>query len=70
MSHSIDLRYSNDGGENYSNWRELDAGETGSFQQPLIARRLGNCRHRVWEFRDTSAYAADILAVSIIMEGE
>lgn len=70
MSHFIDLRYSNDGGHNYSNWRELAAGDTGDFLQPLIARRLGVCRHRIWEFRDASDVAADVLGCSIFIEGE
>lgn len=64
------LRYSDDGGENWSNWRELDAGDTGSFLSPLTARRLGQTRQRVWEFRDTSGYPMDILAASIMADSE
>lgn len=64
----IQLRYSNDGGENYSNWRNLPANDTGGFLQPLIARRLGMTRHRIWEFMDTSDTAQDVLAASIIIE--
>lgn len=67
---SIDVRYSDDGGKNYANWRELDAGETGDFNKPLVARRLGIARHRIWEFRDASATCADILAVSLMAESE
>ena len=70
MAHTIDVRYSNDGGNNYSNWRELAAGDTGDFITPLITRRLGHCRHRVWEIRDTSDVAAEILGMSIDMESE
>ena len=62
------LRYSNDGGENYSNWRDMPASATGGFLQPLIARRLGMTRHRIWEFMDTSDTAQDVLAASIILE--
>lgn len=68
--HFVEVRYSNDGGENYSNWRLLDIGTTGSFLKELILRRLGFCRDRVWEFRDTSAVIADVLAASVIMESE
>jgi hypothetical protein len=64
----IQVRYSNDGSENYSDWRNLDAGQTGSFLVPLIARRLGMARHRVWEFMDTSDTAQDVLSASIIIE--
>ena len=65
----IQLRYSNDGGENYSSWRDLPAGATGGFLSRLIARRLGQCRHRIWEFRDTSDVAQDVLAAQMIVEG-
>ena len=67
---TIDLRYSNDGGHNYSAWRELSSGETGDFNKPLIARRLGQCTHRIWEFRDASNVAADILGCQIMVETE
>ena len=70
MSHFISLRYSNDGAENYGNWRQLEAGSTGSFITEMVARRLGFCRHRVWEICDTSNVAADILGMSIDMESE
>jgi len=64
----VQLRYSDDGGENYSNWRDMAAGATGDFIRPLIANRLGQTRHRIWEFRDTSGYAMDILSASIKAE--
>lgn len=70
MSHFIQLRYSNDGANNYGDWRDLEAGGVGSFLQPLIARRLGMCRHRVWEIRDTSNVAADIIAAELMADGE
>ena len=68
--HLISLRYSNDGGENYGNWRQLDAGQTGSFLKEMVARRLGFCRHRVWEICDTSPFACDILGMAIDTESE
>ncbi len=66
----IQLRYSNDGAENWSSWRSLTSGETGGFLAPMIARRLGFARHRVWQFMDTSDTAQDVLAASIIVESE
>ena len=68
--HLISLRYSNDGGENYSNWRQLDAGQTGNFLTEMVTRRLGFCRHRVWEICDTSPFAGDVLGMAIQMESE
>ena len=67
MSRFFQLRYSDDA-ENYSNWRDLPSGDTGSFLHPLVARRLGMTRHRVWEVMDTSDTAQDVLAASIILE--
>ena len=68
MTRIIQLRQSKDGAENFSAWRDLSAGGTGSFQQPLVARRLGMARHRVLEIMDTSDTAQDVLAASIIIE--
>lgn len=62
------LRYSNDGAENWSRWRDFEVPKTGNFLQPMIARRLGMTRHRVWEFMDTSNRPQDVLAASIIIE--
>lgn len=70
MSAQISIRYANDGAENYSNWRQLDAGNTGSFLKQMIARRLGFARDRVWEICDTSNVAAEVLGMSIDMESE
>ena len=64
------LRYSNDGGYNYSDWRNLAESSTGGFMAELVARRLGMARHRVWEIMDTSDAAQDVLAASIIVESE
>lgn len=66
----MDLRYSDDGGNNWSKWRTIDTGQEGSFQQPLTTRRLGRTRHRIWEIRDTGERAIDILAASINLEVE
>lgn len=67
---SIQVRYSDDGGHNYSQLRDLEPAGTGGFMQPLIVRRLGMTRHRVWEIKDSSDTAQDVLAASIIVESE
>ena len=64
----IQVRYSDDGANNWSNWRNLSAGNTGSFIHPLEIWRLGMTRHRVWEFMDTSDTAQDVLSASIIAQ--
>jgi len=69
MSRYFQLRYTNDA-SNYSDWRNLESGDTGGFEHPLQARRLGIARHRIWEIMDTSDAAQDVLAASIIVESE
>ena len=41
---TIEVRYSDDGGNNWKDWRSLDAGETGDFLRPMVTRRLGLTR--------------------------
>jgi hypothetical protein len=62
------LRYASDGAENWSNWRDFESPTTGRFLQPLVARRLGMARHRVWEVMDTSNRPQDVLAAEIIAQ--
>ncbi len=68
--HKVAIRYSNDGVNNWGDWRVKDAGATGDFLKELVWRRLGMCRHRVWEFEDTSAYPGAVLAASIQAESQ
>lgn len=62
---SIQLRYSDDGGRNWSNWRTKDLGDTGDFLVPVVFRRMGQTKHRIYQLRDTSPYRNDITAVSV-----
>lgn len=66
----MDLRYSNDGGENWSNWRSFATSSTGNFRQKLVARRLGFAEERIWEQRDTGDRAIDLLSASLYVESE
>lgn len=56
------LRYSNDGGLNWSNWLPQPLGLTGEFLHRIIWRRLGMARDRVWQVRCTDNIAFDIVA--------
>lgn len=67
---TIQLHYSNDGGNNWSGWRDFPAPTTGGFMQPLVLRRLGMARERIWELRDTSDAAQDLLAAALHVETE
>lgn len=67
---TIQVRYSDDGGNNESAWRDFPEQATGSFIAPLVVRRLGRTRHRIWEIRDTGERAIDLLAASLNLELE
>jgi len=67
MSH-IDVRYSKDGGRNWSDWRSLDMGDVGNFTQSIEMRRLGRGRQWVFDMRITDPVRADILAASVMPE--
>lgn len=65
---SIDIRYSRDGGNNWSDWRKLDMGNVGDFVKRVQIRRLGRGRQWVFAFRITDPAKADILAASIMTQ--
>jgi len=69
-SGKIRIRYSNDGAHNWGDWRAKDPGSVGSFLTELVWRRLGVCRHRVWEFEDTSPYPGAVIAAEIQAESQ
>lgn len=64
----IQLRYSDDGGRNWSEWRIRDLGEEGDRMMPVTFRRLGFTRHRIYQIRDVSPYRQDILAMGANLE--
>jgi hypothetical protein len=43
------LRFSDDGGHTWSNWRTAGMGLTGDYRKRVIFRRLGKSRNRVYE---------------------
>lgn len=65
---SIDVRYSKDGGRNWSDWRKLDMGSTGDFVKPLRLNRLGMGKQWVFDIRVTDPVRADLMAASVQAE--
>ncbi len=65
---SVQIRYSKDGGANWSEWRVLDMGGVGNFTRRVQTRRLGRGRQWVFDIRITDPVRADILAGSIMTE--
>lgn len=65
MTHIIELRYSKDGGNNWSNIRAKDIGGTGHFIGKATFPRIGRGEQFVFEISDESPYRADIIGASI-----
>jgi hypothetical protein len=55
------LRWSDDGGHNWSNSYARDAGQAGEFTKRVIWRRLGRSRDRVYEFLCTDPIPVRII---------
>lgn len=67
---TIQLRYSRDGGRNWSEWRHLDMGEVGDFVKTIAARRLGRGKQWVFDLRVTDPVRADLISMSAQLEAE
>ncbi|TNW23428.1 hypothetical protein EIP73_11700 [Xylella fastidiosa subsp. pauca] len=65
MSRKVMLRYSKDGGHNWSAWVERDLGDVGAFQKRLRRYRLGQGRQWVFDIRITDPVVAHLLAMSL-----
>lgn len=59
------VRYSKDGGRNWSVWRERDLGSVGDFVKRVKCLRLGQGRQWVFDIKTTSPVRCDLLAASI-----
>lgn len=60
----VNLRYSADGGNNWSDWRLLDMGEVGAFIKTLEERRFGRGRLWIFETMVSSNVRCDVLDAS------
>lgn len=65
---SIDIRYSKDGGNNWSDWRKMDMGDTGDFMKRIEMRRFGRGKQWVFDIRVTDNVCAELLSCSIQTE--
>lgn len=68
MSRVVQIRYSKDGGRNWSSWRERSLGELGEFMKRVRVLRLGQGRQWVFEWKVTDPVRADCLGASIDAE--
>ncbi len=61
----IQIRYSDDGGRNWSQWRDKDLGEVGDRLTPCVFRNMGRTRIRIYEVRDSSPHRNDIIECGV-----
>lgn len=65
--HYVRMRYSDDGGHNFSNWEEASLGAIGEYEERPVFTRLGSCYTRIWEITVSSPVRRDFMgAVGII----
>jgi hypothetical protein len=64
-NHFIELRYSKDGGRNFSNPRVKDIGGTGQFIAKATFPRIGRGEQFIFEISDESPYRGDFIGASI-----
>lgn len=62
------IRYSKDGGRNWSAWKQRSLGERGDFCKPVIVRNMGIGRQWVVEWKVTDPVRADLIAASAQLE--
>lgn len=66
--HFASIRYSDDGGHNWSAARLADIGAAGKFRQEVVERRLGQAEQRIWEIEVSSPAKRDLVAASVMAE--
>lgn len=64
------MRYSKNGGRNWSNWKQRSLGEVGDFMKRVRLYRLGRGRQWVVDIRVTDPVRADLIAGSVQVEQE
>lgn len=63
--HFVSLRYSDDGGHNWSTWKTVSLGAVGQYAKRVKFTRLGSFRNRVFEIQVSSPAQRDLLRASI-----
>ena len=60
----LNLAYSDDGGRNYSNWKQRSLGAVGQYGLRVQFYRLGSFRNRLFRLQVSSPVKRDLIAVS------
>lgn len=61
MTAVLQVRYSDDNGNNFTNWREVSLGELGKYTTRQRLRRMGATRQRVWEIQCAEPLQVNLL---------
>lgn len=59
------LRYSDDGGSTWVNWRYLTLGNIGQFKARARATMLGSARDSVWQIHVTDDVTCNLLSAVV-----
>ncbi len=66
--HHVLVRYSKDGGRNWSNWKKRSLGAIGEYQQRVRFTRLGEGYRFVFQIQISSPVKRDLLGASLRIE--
>lgn len=59
--HTVRIRYSKDGGRNWSNWKEKSIGAIGEYQQRVQWHQFGEARTIIFEIAVSSPRKRDLM---------
>lgn len=65
---TVSIRYSKDGGRNWSGWKQRSLGDVGDFVKRVTCWRLGRGRQWVFDIMVTGPVRADIVSAGIQIE--
>lgn len=68
QDHFVEVRYSKDGGRNWSNWKCRSIGQIGQYQQRVKLNRMGVSRTWVFDIKVSSPRKRDLLGAVVTVE--
>ena len=63
----FEMRYSDDGGRNWTNWKQRSLGKIGQYNKRIRFHGLGRFRSRLFHFRISDPVRRDLIAASAIV---
>lgn len=65
----VRVQYSDDGGNNWSNWDQEPIGKVGEYETRPVFTRQGRSRHRIYRIRCASPRKRDLLGAVVAVQG-